>query len=395
MTSRERVRTTYAFKAPDRVPYFELTVNHPVAEKLLGREATCGFGGYVRGKVQNTLMAQGRRDEWVERFTTDSLAVAKVLGFDILLMQWMPAKGEKWDHKEVAPNTWRWEGDDGSYGVSRWDPGTDFYGEVESSFGRDPEGKLKRWIADLKREPRARISEGSLDYAVRVRKEFPDHFLWGGAGLGIPYSEDGLMSLIEYPKLWREYAELQVEHDKPAIDAQVAAGADAFWDGSDWAYKTRPLVSPATYREIFLEPMMELIRYLHSRGMKYIKHTDGNIEVFEEMWFREIGMDGYHAIEPSAGMDILRLRKSWPGLLLHGNLDCGRLLTLGSKAEIEDEVMRLVRGLAPQSGWVFSSSNSIHSGVPVENLLAMIESVKRHGTYPVAEKPRIYGESDE
>jgi hypothetical protein len=390
VTSRERVRAVYAFKAPDRVPYFELTVNHPVASRVLGREATCGFGGYVRGKVQNTLMTQGRRDEWVERFTTDSLATAKTLGFDILLMQWMPARGEKWDLKEVGPNTWLSGDRDGWYSVSRWDPSTDFYGEVESSFARDPERELRDRIAGLKAEPKARVREGSLDYCHRARKEFPDHFLWGSAGLGIPYDEDGLMSLIEYPRLWRECAERQVEHDKPAIDAQVAAGADAFWDGSDWAYKTRPLISPATYREIFLEPMKELVRYLHSKGMKFIKHTDGNIEVFEKMWFGEIGMDGYHAIEPSAGMDITRLRRDWPGLLLHGNLDCGKLLTLGPASAIEDEVVRLVRELAPKSGWVFSSSNSIHSGVPVEHLFAMIEAIKRHGEYPIGERERLF-----
>jgi uroporphyrinogen decarboxylase len=108
------------------------------------------------------------------------------------------------------------------------------------------------------------------------------------------------------------------------------------------------------------------------------------------MWFEEIGMDGYHAIEPSAGMDIMAVRKRWPKLLLHGNLDCGRLLTLGSKAEIEDEVVRLIRGLAPRSGYVFSSSNSIHSGVPVENLTAMLNALRHHGTYPIAEKAGLF-----
>ncbi|MEK7766379.1 MAG: uroporphyrinogen decarboxylase family protein, partial [bacterium] len=94
--------------------------------------------------------------------------------------------------------------------------------------------------------------------------------------------------------------------------------------------------------------------------------------------------------EPSAGMDIVALRKRWPRLLLHGNLDCGELLTLGSKARIEEEVMRLVAALAPASGWVFSSSNSIHSAIPLESVLAMLDALRHHGRAPYAPQPRLF-----
>ncbi len=382
MTSRERVSAVYGFRMPDRVPFMELCVNHPVSSELLGREAWTGFGGYVRGKVHNMLLAEGRRDEYVEKFVTDTLAVYRLLDFDVIPVSFMPAKGDRHPITEIEENVWRYSWGD-SWAVARWQPSNDFYGEIDSSFDRDPEGELRNRIAGLKKRERYVPREGELDFFRRARGEFPDRFIWGSVGFGIPYSEAGLMSLIECTSLWRECCELEVERNKELVDIQAAEGVDAFWDGSDWAFKTRPMISPALFREIFARPYRAVIEHIHTKGMKFIKHTDGNIASLEKIWFDEVGMDGYHAIEPSAGMDIMAVRERWPKLLLHGNLDCGRLLTLGSRAEIEAEVARLLKGLGPKSGYVFSSSNSIHSGVPVGNLKAMLDAVRKHGVYPI------------
>ena len=381
MTPRERVQKTYSFQRPDRVPTTELCVNHPVASKLLGRDAICGFGGYIRGKLQNTMLMDGRRDEYADKFTRDTLDVNRLLGFDIFQCHWLPSKGVHSNIKSAGENSWRIDNEDGRYWVYKWDPGTDFCGEVDTSFDKNPENELKLMIEDLKRNPVKKAKPGETDFFTTARREFPDHFIWGGAGFWFPYSEDGIMSLIEFPELWRKYNELLCEQNKTGVDLQISLGVDAFWCGSDWAFKNGPMMSEATFREVFFDSYKELVGYIHSKGMKFIHHTDGNIESWEKMWFGEIGMDGYHAIEPSAGMDIIALRKRWPKLLLHGNLDCGNLLTMGTPKQIEDEVIRLVKGLKPHSGWVFSSSNSIHSGVPIENLDAMVKAIRKHGVY--------------
>ena len=41
----------------------------------------------------------------------------------------------------------------------------------------------------------------------------------------------------------------------------------------------------------------------------------------------------------------------------------------------------LIDGLAPGGGYIFSSSNSIHDGVKLENLYAMLDTVKSYGKY--------------
>ena len=47
MNRKERVRTTFSHREPDRVPMFELTVANPVFQSVLGRRIM-GFGTPVR-----------------------------------------------------------------------------------------------------------------------------------------------------------------------------------------------------------------------------------------------------------------------------------------------------------------------------------------------------------
>jgi uroporphyrinogen decarboxylase len=41
--------------------------------------------------------------------------------------------------------------------------------------------------------------------------------------------------------------------------------------------------------------------------------------------------------------------------------------------------------LAPGGGYVFNSIHNIQAMTPVENVLAMFESAREHGRYPIAQ----------
>jgi len=42
----------------------------------------------------------------------------------------------------------------------------------------------------------------------------------------------------------------------------------------------------------------------------------------------------------------------------------------------------VMEACAPRGGYIFGSSNSIHTGVPTENFVAMQEAAREFGTYP-------------
>ena len=124
--------------------------------------------------------------------------------------------------------------------------------------------------------------------------------------------------------------------------------------------------------------------YQSTTPRSFIQHLDGNTDAVLPMLVDEVGIDGYHAIEPTAGMDIGRLKAEYGSrLALLGNLDCGGVLVTGTPEEVRQETRELIRAAAPGGGFVLASSNAIHDAIPMENLQAMLDAHREYGTYPI------------
>jgi uroporphyrinogen decarboxylase len=59
------------------------------------------------------------------------------------------------------------------------------------------------------------------------------------------------------------------------------------------------------------------------------------------------------------------------------------VLTFGTPDDVEREVRRRIRELAPGGGFVFNQIHNIQPGVPPENVVRMFEAVLAHGVYPL------------
>ena len=91
-------------------------------------------------------------------------------------------------------------------------------------------------------------------------------------------------------------------------------------------------------------------------------HSDGNLwEILDNLV--AAGIDLLHPVEPLAGMDPYELRRRYPQLILCGTIDVSQLLPFGSPQEIRDQVV------------LVGSSTELHASVPLENYLALHETV--------------------
>lgn len=62
-------------------------------------------------------------------------------------------------------------------------------------------------------------------------------------------------------------------------------------------------------------------------------------------------------------------------------MDTQRALGTGSPDDVRAEVRRRLDDLMPGGGFVFNTVHNIQGNVPVENLMAMWETVQEHGRY--------------
>jgi hypothetical protein len=387
MTSKDRVKATFAHEEPDRVPVFELCINQPVAEAIMGREMLVGIGARLLGPIFYEYARKNQLAILAGRIISDHIRLYEDLDLDIIPVPMVPL--EILTIEQVSDDVYRWI----MPKLLGWrdikvDLELDTWGEADSDITQGGMEGFRRHVSamEVSGPPDVPAVTGML--LRNIFQPVSHRFLLGQADIMIPTDKSWfglfLEAMVTEPELVERYLDLTLEPMLKLIKAQAEAGFDGIVGGTDLAGTKGPFVSPAMFRRFFQPRLKRLAEKCHELGMVYIKHTDGNIMPYEKDFLEGCGFDGYHAIEPQAGMDIRYLKKAYGDkLTLLGNVDCGSLLSLGQPAEVRKVTRELIRDVAPGGGYVLSSSNSIHSGVRTENFLAMLEVAREFGQYPV------------
>lgn len=189
-----------------------------------------------------------------------------------------------------------------------------------------------------------------------------------------------LINYVENPKLVHAIARIVTDYTIEALDMGIKLGADIVSLDGDLAFNTNTIISPDQFRE-FLKPYyVELVDFVHGKGRRIFKHTDGNHwKIMDD--FIDTGIDGIHPIQPQC-MDLAEVKKKiGDKICVMGNIDCMKTLVDKSTGEVEEEVRRAIEIAGPGGGYILSSSNSIHPGVKAENYVAMVKAAHKYGGY--------------
>lgn len=387
MTAKERVEAAINHREPDTVPVFELSINSPAASDIMGRQMFVGFGGWLVGKVFSEWMMDGRAIELAIRIFQDSIELYSHLGLDIYPMPTLPIGDEIVE--PTGENRWKYTNpNSGFWHIIAYQPESDYHSEVDSKIKREGLPALRQYVEWLEECPPVVSPDMMAGLKAVLQPACEKFFVLGIADFDLPTGASWLPLFLEAmalePELIERYFEATTTSMLEIIEAQADAGVDGFIGGTDIAHHTTTLFSPAMFQRFIFPQLRRITERCHLHSLPFFKHTDGNIENIEKELLLECGIDGYHAIEPSAGMDIARLKKEYGDkITLLGNIDCGDVLTNGSKQDVIDAVRACIRGVAPGGGYVLSSSNSIHGGIPAENFLTMIQAAREFGEYPI------------
>ncbi|NVM28821.1 MAG: hypothetical protein HWN65_08255 [Candidatus Helarchaeota archaeon] len=162
---------------------------------------------------------------------------------------------------------------------------------------------------------------------------------------------------------------------------EIDLGVDAILLTDDLAYRSGPYLSPHHMAKFIWPTFKKRVNTLQK--VPIILHTDGNINSLLDS-IVDVGINGIHSLEPTAGMDIGEVKRQYGDkLVLLGNIDCGWLLTHGTEQEVIEVVKRTIAQAASGGGYFLSTSNGVHRGVKIANLLAMCRAGRKYGKYPI------------
>jgi hypothetical protein len=380
MTPKERVRQTIAFHEPDRVPLGEFAIDFEMVSRLVGRPSL------YRGRfLEDQALAEGRWAELAEDYCIDYAEVIERLGWDLFLCTLLPPKDHTYQPWLETPDGLYTRGD-GTY------------------FARTPQN----WMLQM-RDDRPHDSDPlpALDSIIYTEPELPDascftaidylcerfadtHYLVLRLPIGLDYPmfgydiEESLTNLLHEEEIVGRWMEVQREQagvltgkllDRcPRVDAVILS--------VDYGHNGGSFVSPALFRKYILPGIAAVADAAHSRGKALMQHACGNNWGLLDM-FVEAGIDVYQSIQPSASMDMRRLKEQYGGrLTLWGGVSVESIIS-GTPADVRDEARYALRHAAPGGGFIAGVSHSVGVGAQYDNYLALLETLREYGSYPI------------
>ncbi|MFC1956711.1 uroporphyrinogen decarboxylase family protein [Chloroflexota bacterium] len=345
LTNAERVFRVLDLKEPDVVPHFEFLINK---------------------KVRDAILPGATYEKFVDFMDLDAVVVFDKIG---------------WSYETL---------------------------DVEKKITRDQWGAIVRFTSEDIGHPMEACIKSEKDLDIYVPPD-PDHpwryeklkalverYKGRRAIIATVYdvfdvARESLLGDVAYFKYMITNPELVDRANDIVLNYQLGylrncidIGADIIMVTGDFATTQGPMVSPKHTARFLIPPLQKMVEYVQSRGVRIIKHSDGNIwKIFDLIV--ETGVNGVHPIDPEAGMDIGEAKvKYGDKVCLLGNIDCGPLLSWGTVEEVRQAVKECIRKAGMGGGLICMSSNSIHSAVNPENYVAMVKAIREYGKYPLA-----------
>lgn len=154
---------------------------------------------------------------------------------------------------------------------------------------------------------------------------------------------------------------------------------------NDMGYKNGLLFSPDTYQKTHYDADRLLYAYFHSKGMKTLLHSCGNVTELVPVLI-DTGLDCLQPLEVKAGMNLIRLKENYGDqLAFMGGIDV-RLMADEDPAKIEEEIKKKFEVAKKNGGYIYHSDHSIPKNVSFQQYCRVMELVKKYGAYPEYEE---------
>ena len=386
MDFKERILTAINHEEPDRVPVMGLILDRATSDRVLGKKPA-DIGSMLSNPELRDEIKDYMNSSWNDMYYgswADVLEAAIKLGFDAnwTVYAFMQAVEDPESKLGLVLHD--------VFGRV-WELGVDEDGNMMSSYVRGlctTEEEWDAWV-ERKRPLYDRLIENVADYHKRLADNYGDRILpIGFAGSGVfenTWQPMGFVNFSKFvyqkPDFVEKVIDFQTDLYLKCLDAVMRSGVEVVLGGDDLSQKTGPFMHPELIERLFGDSYRRVSELVHKRNRKLIWHSCGNIYALLDK-FVEWGFDGILTMEPTAGMDLGKVREQvGHKLVLVGNLDVSYLLVRGTQEEVEAAVKKAIRDAAKGGGYILSAAHS-HRLVDPTRLKWMIEAAHKYGKYP-------------
>lgn len=194
--------------------------------------------------------------------------------------------------------------------------------------------------------------------------------------------EQSMMDLVENPELVEAVLD-RVEAIQTELMKRFFARAGEYLDlvfiSDDIAGQKSLLLSPAMWQRHLQRRLQRWCGLIHAHGLKVFYHTDGAARALIKP-ILDCGVDVLNPIQHACpGMDMAELKQEFGHrVIFHGGVDNQFALPRGTPDNVRRETLDCLATLgAGREGFIYCSCHNVQAGTPLENILAMIETVQK------------------
>jgi hypothetical protein len=162
--------------------------------------------------------------------------------------------------------------------------------------------------------------------------------------------------------------------------------AAVFVTGTDFGTQRGPFISNKAYRSLFMPFHKAVNSWIHQHTVwKSFIHSCGSVRALIPD-FIEAGFDILNPVQTSAaGMIPEDLKRDFGERITFwgGGVDTQHTLPEGTPDEVRAEVRQRLNTFGKGGGFIFNTVHNVQPRIQVENLLALYETVRQDGQYPL------------
>jgi len=378
MLPKERVAAIFEHRPTDRVPIYMGSYSSRIASEVLGRPNAC-VGGGVNQFYESCAWWEGDEAHaaFEERCFQDAMDLPKALDLDYVRPAYWRLREKP--TRRIDEVTFLYGDPDGAYRVMRFDPDTELYQII------DQHPTPQTTIEGIEQRVEA-MERGLPDYhptdaiAADWQRAMEVHgkvraVQAGGVGVGIPNRDPvWLMAVALRPDLIGRYLDAMAERNCRNAEVLGRLGARYAHGGLDFAGRHGPNYSPQAFHDLMLPALRKTSDACHRHGVYHMFASDGDLWPVADDLFGASGVDAFYEIEVAAGMDLRRLRETFPHLTLLGGINSATLHR-GTSDDVVRETLAALEVARELGSTMVGCSNLVVCQTPMASFEAMMETL--------------------
>jgi hypothetical protein len=189
-----------------------------------------------------------------------------------------------------------------------------------------------------------------------------------------------LMRMDFIAELFDRQTDIAVQNLK-TLHSIMGDSVDAvYMCGTDLGTQDSQFCSPETFDQLYLPYYRKMNDWIHKNTRwKTFKHSCGAVLPLIPK-FIEAGFDILNPVQINAkDMDPEILKEKFGSEVTYwgGGVDTQKVLGFGTPEDVERQVLNQCRVLGKNGGFVFNTVHNVQANVPVENMVALINAIRK------------------